>query len=455
MNEDFLDRVPPHNIEAEKAVISAMILDKEAIEKTIEVLDVNDFYIETHKEIYLAIVHLYDKGEAADLITITEYLTNKGLIEKVGGAVYLSEITRVLASTANVEYYLKIIKDKAELRNLILSSIETVEEAYEAKEDVADIVDRAENRIFIVHDKRIKSGLTPIKGHVSKTVDFLENIFKNKNHVTGVPTNFIDLDKITGGFQKSDLIIVAARPSVGKTALILNMAEGIAINNKQSVAIFSIEMSKIQLCQRFLCSFARVDSHRARTGQLDPKDFSHISGAASNLMTTNIFIDDSSHLTVLEMKAKARRMKSRYNLDIIFIDYLQLIASPAHKKSENRQNEIATISRSLKQLARELDVPVVAAAQLNRAVESRQDKRPLLSDLRDSGAIEQDADVILFLHREDYYQKDNAEVSGKAELIIAKQRNGPTGIVNLRFRKEYTRFENYISEKYAVNSEKH
>lgn len=444
---NFLEKVPPQNLDAEKAVISAMIVDKDAIARALETIDVENFYSEAHQKIYVGIIHLFNKGIPVDLVTLNDYLISQGQIDEIGGASYLSEITRILASTANIEYYLNIIKEKAELRKLILSSIETVEDAYTAKDDVSDIVDRAEARIFQVADNRIKEGLTPIRTSLNKTMDYLEKIYKKKSAITGVSTGFVDLDKYTAGFQRSDLIIIAARPSVGKTALILNIAENIGIRNSNYVAIFSLEMSKEQLCQRFICSYAKIDSHKARTGTFAEGDFSKITDSASGIMKAKIYIDDSSRVNILEIKAKARRMKALYgNLDIIFIDYLQLLAPPPNQRSENRQTEIASISRSLKQLARELEVPVVAAAQLNRGVESRQDKRPLLSDLRDSGAIEQDADVIMFLHRDDYYDKENEEAQGEAELIIAKQRNGPTGVVKLRFRKEYTRFENYVSD---------
>ncbi len=451
-NSDFLNRIPPQSLEAEKAILSSMIIDNEAIAKVLESIDVEDFYSEAHKNIFLGIANLYDKGSAIDLVTLSDYFISQGIVDKIGGVSYLTEITRTIASTANIDYYIKIVKEKAELRKLIFSSLKTIEESYDTKGSVSEIVDRAESRIFEVADRRIKEGLTPIRGSLNKAVDFMEKAFEKKGFVTGVSTGFIDVDKITGGFQPSDLIIIAARPSVGKTALILNIAEAIGVKNGKYAAIFSLEMSKIQLCQRFICSYSRIDSHKARSGQFEKDDFGYITKAVGDLMSAKIFIDDSSQLNVLEMKAKARRMKSQYGaLDVIFVDYLQLIQPPTQRRIENRQNEIAAISRSLKQIARELEVPVVAAAQLNRSVENRQDKRPLLSDLRDSGAIEQDADVIMFLHREDYYQKENKDLEGKAELIIAKHRNGPTGIVNLTFIKEYTRFENFAPQEAIPN----
>ncbi len=470
IKDNFLERVPPQNIDAEKAVLASMILDSEAISKAIESIEVDDFYVEAHKIIYKAIMHLYDKSTPVDLVTLSEVLISKNVLDDIGGAPYLNDITRELATTANVDFYLKIVKEKSELRNLIKTSMETIKEAYESDENVNEIIDKAESRIFDVADKKIKSGLTHIRNSVNSTIDFLEKVYHNKGHITGVATGYNDLDNLTAGLQKSDLIIIAARPSVGKTALILNIAEHMGINNDYKIAIFSLEMSKEQLCQRFICSFSKIDSHKARTGTFGESDFAKITQAAGELMHADIYIDDSSQVNVLEMKAKCRRMKAKEGLDAIFVDYLQLISSPSSQRFENRQTEVAKISRSLKQLARELEVPVIAAAQLNRMVETRQDKRPLLSDLRDSGAIEQDADIIMFLHRENYQNRkddnnQNSEIDNnrnnnmhddspneeveKAELIIAKQRNGPTGIVNLAFRKQYTRFENYAEEDFV------
>jgi replicative DNA helicase len=465
VKDNFLERVPPQNIDAEKAVIASMILDNEAISKALEAIESEDFYVEAHKTIYKAIMHLYDKSTPVDLVTLSEELISKNSLDDIGGATYLNEITRDLATSANVDYYIKIVKEKSELRNLILTSMETIKESYESDEEVSEIIDRAESRIFEVADKKIRSGLMHIRNSVNSTIDFLEKVYHNKGHITGIPSGFTDLDNLTAGFQKSDLIIIAARPSVGKTALILNMSENMGIYKKFKVAIFSLEMSKEQLCQRFICSYSKIDSHKARTGNFGENDFTKITQAAGELMHADIYIDDSSQINVLEMKAKCRRLKAKEGLDAIFVDYLQLLSSPSSHKYENRQTEVAKISRSLKQLARELEVPVIAAAQLNRMVETRPDKRPLLSDLRDSGAIEQDADLIMFLHRENYQKKkdDNQEKENdnqandsnksnekleKSELIIAKQRNGPTGIINLAFRKQYTRFENYAEENF-------
>ncbi|WP_027339652.1 replicative DNA helicase [Halonatronum saccharophilum] len=432
-----LDRVPPNSLDAEKSTLGSMLLDRDAIAKVIEILKSDDFYRQAHSIIFNAINRLFDKGEPVDLVTITEELREKEELESVGGASYITSLVNSVPTAANVEYYAKIVEEKSILRRLIKISHQMSQLAYEGENEVAHILDNAEQLVFNVTQRRRVQSFDGIKDILMETFDNLEKLYNHKGDVTGIPTGFRDLDKMTSGFQRSDLVILAARPSMGKTALALNIAQHAAVKENASVAIFSLEMSKAQLVQRMLCSEAQVDSHRLRTGFLNENDWRRISQAAGRLGESKIFIDDTAGISVMEMRAKARRIQAEHGLDLILIDYLQLMQGSGG--SESRQQEVSDISRSLKGLARELDVPVVSLSQLSRAVEQRNDKRPQLSDLRSSGSIEQDADVVAFIYRDDYYNPDS-ERAGITEIIIGKQRNGPVGTVELAFQKEYTRF---------------
>ena len=439
-------KVPPQNIEAEQSVLGSILLENEALSKALEVLKPEDFYYEAHRQIFQSMIDLYNRNEPSDLITITEILTQKNKIEEIGGASYLADLTEKIPTSANIEYYAKITKEKAVLRKLIYSATEITSKAFQAGENVASILDFSEKTIFAISQYQIRPSFYPLKDIITSSFKKIEELYEKKQLITGVPTGFTDLDAITSGFQPSDLIIVAGRPSMGKTALCLNIAQHAAYEAQIPAAIFSLEMSKEQLAIRMLCSEARVDNHKLRSGFIADSEWGKLSMGAGKLADTKIFIDDTPGITVLEMRAKARRMKSEHGLGLIIIDYLQLMSSAQHR-SDNREQEISEISRSFKSLAKELNVPVVALSQLNRMVESRADKKPQMSDLRESGAIEQDADVILFIYRDEVYHKDSEESKGKADIIIGKQRNGPTGEVHLTFINEYTRFENYSSRE--------
>ena len=441
-SNSLLENNPPQNIEAEKAFIASLLIDREAILKVADQIKVDYFYYDSHKAIVQSILDHYEKDEPVDLVTLNNSLKDNDDFQKVGGATYLAEITDFVPTSANTEYYLKIIKNKSELRTLINVCTEILQEAFQAKEDFQELIDKAEGKIFEIAKERISSDLVPLKPILSETVDLIEKRYHSKDAFSGIPSGFSDLDKLTGGFQRSDLIIIAARPSMGKTAFCLNIAENACLKYKGSVAFFSLEMSKQQLCQRFISSYARIDSQRIRTGKIEQSDFLSITSAMSQISSVKLFLDDTPAISALEIRAKARRLKAKESIDLIIIDYLQLIAPSASRKNDNRQNEIAEISRSLKALARELEVPVIALSQLSRSVELRGDKRPILSDLRESGAIEQDADVVTFIYREEYYHPDNEDAKGKGEIIIAKQRNGPTGTVSLSFNPAFTRFDN-------------
>lgn len=432
-------RVPPQNVEAEKSVLGSMLIDNEAIGLVIEVLDESWFYEETHRHIYASILYLYNNHKNVDLITISDLLKNRGLLEAVGGVTYLSEIIDFVPTSANAEHYAHIVKEKGILRKLIRNATQIVSEGYESKTNVTEIVDTAERLIFEIADMEQRRGAVHIKDLVRQSIETIDYLYQRKEYITGLPTGFVELDRMTSGLQKSDLIIVAGRPSMGKSALAISMADHAGIDTKKGIAVFSLEMSKEQLVQRMLCSQARVDAHKVRSGFLSPSDWPKLTAAAGKLSTASIFIDDTPALSTIELRAKARRLKSTYDIQLIVVDYLQLMR--VSYKTDSRQQEISEISRSLKELARELNVPVIALSQLSRAVESRQDHRPQLADLRESGAIEQDADLVVLLMREEYYMPTE-ENKGIAELIIAKQRNGPTGTVKLAFIKEYMRFEN-------------
>ncbi|TDX51801.1 replicative DNA helicase [Orenia marismortui] len=434
---EVMDRVPPNSIEAEKSTLGSMLLDRDAIAKVIEILKPQDFYREAHTTIFNVINKLFDRGEPVDLVTISQELREEEQLEAIGGASYITSLVNSVPTAANVEHYAKIVEEKAILRRLIKTADQIAQLGYKGDEEIDTILDSSEQLIFNISQRRTVQSFDGIKDILMETFDNLEQLYNNKGDVTGIATGFRDLDKMTSGLQRSDLIILAARPSMGKTALALNIAQHAAVKEKQSVAIFSLEMSKSQLVQRMLCSEAQVDSHRLRTGFLNDTDWRRISQGAGRLGESKIFIDDTPGITVMEMRAKARRIQAEHGLDLILIDYLQLMTGSG--ATESRQQEVSNISRSLKGLARELNVPVVSLSQLSRAVEQRNDKRPQLSDLRSSGSIEQDADVVAFIYRDDYYNPDS-ERAGITEIIIGKQRNGPVGTVELAFQKEYTKF---------------
>lgn len=437
----MLERVPPQNIEAEQAVLGAMMIDKEAISKATEILREQDFYRQDHRVIFRVIVDLFNNSQAVDMVTIAEALKREGKLEDVGGVQFITYLANAVPTAANVSYHARIVEETGLVRQLINVATEIAGAGYEGTEDVNSLLDSAEQRILAVSERKMTRDFAPIKDVVMTAVDRIDELYNKKGGITGLATGFIDFDRLTSGLQPSDLILIAARPSMGKTALVLNMAQNIAIREKKTVAFFSLEMSKEQLVQRMLCAEASIDSSRLKIGELEDQDWEKLIWAADSLSRASIFIDDTPGITVLEMRAKARRLKVEHDLQLIVIDYLQLMQGSGRRNSENRQQELSDISRSLKALARELNVPVVALSQLSRSVESRQVKRPMLSDLRESGALEQDADLVAFLYREDYYDKDT-ENKNITELIIAKHRNGPVDTIRLFFHKQFTRFAN-------------
>ena len=434
-----LTRSAPQNISAEQATLGSILLEKDSILNCVEILQCEDFYKSAHQIIYKCALELFEKNQAVDLVTLTEELQKKKQLDEVGGASYLATLMSSVPTAANVFYYARIVEEKAILRKLINHATQIVSMGYEEQEEARVLLDKAENLIFDVSQQKLKNFFTPIKDLLTESFEKIEDLYHSGNFITGVPTGFIQLDELTTGFQPSELIIVAGRPSMGKTAFCMNIAQFAAIQHKVPVAVFSLEMSKSQIVQRMLCSEARIDTHALRRGMMPEEDWPKLSLAAGRLSAAPIFIDDSAGISPLEIKAKARRLKAQYDLGLILIDYLQLIQTGL--RVENRQQEISQISRSLKGLARELNIPVVAVSQLSRAVELRSNQRPRLSDLRESGALEQDADVVAFIYREEYY-KPKSSKKGIAEVIISKQRNGPTGTIELAFLKEYTRFEN-------------
>jgi replicative DNA helicase len=436
-----LEKIPPQNLEAEMAVLGSMLLSEEAIAQAIEILEPDYFYKEGHQKVYQAVIDLYSRNRAADLVTLIEELKKLNLLEEVGGAAYLTNLTSVVPTAANIVHYSNIVKEKAILRGLIQQATQIISESYDAQGEVDALLDKAESLIFEISSRKFVGGVVPLKELIKDSIETIDRLYQRKAHVTGIATGFYDFDVMTAGLQAQDLIIVAGRPSMGKSALLSCIAEHVGINEKIPLAIFSLEMSKEQLVQRLLCAHARVDAHKVRTGFLSQSDWPKLVTAAGKLSEAPIYIDDSPGISVLELRAKARRLKSQHNIQMILLDYLQLMRGSA--SAESRQQEISEISRSLKALARELKVCLVAVSQLSRAVESRTDHRPQLSDLRESGAIEQDADLVVLLLREEYYNPTE-ENKGQAELIVAKQRNGPVGSLKLTFIKEYTRFENLM-----------
>jgi len=437
-----LHKLPPQNLEAEQSVIGGILLDNQSLNSVLEILDAEDFYSEAHRKIFTAIVELYDKNEPSDLITLSNILKSKNQLDQAGGVTYLSSLADNVPSAANISHYSKIVKEKAILRRLISTATEILNKSYNTGADIGTVLDEAEHAIFEISENKIRPAFSPFKELIKDSVKTIEKLYERKELVTGVPTGYEKIDDLTSGLQKSDLIIIAGRPSMGKTAFALNIAQYAALEANIPVAIFSLEMSKEQLALRMLSSEARVDSQRIRRGFLGEADWPRLITAAGRLSEAQIFIDDSSAITALEMKAKARRLKSEVDLGLIILDYLQLMRSGGYKET-SREQEISEISRSLKALAKELNVPVIALSQLNRKLEDRTNKRPQMADLRDSGAIEQDADLIAFIYRDEVYDKseENPE-KGMAEIIIGKQRNGPTGMVKLAFQDKFARFEN-------------
>jgi len=437
------ERTLPHNLEAERSVLGAILIHNDTFNSAVEVIDAGDFFRDAHRRIFDKMVRLQERGDAIDLVTLKEELTRSGELDEVGGPSYISALVDGVPRSTNVEHYARIIKEKSTLRNLIYSANKILANAYDAEEEADTILDQAESAIFAIADKKIRDGFVSLKDLAESSLDTIEKLASRKELVTGVPTGFTDLDEMTSGLQPSDIVIVAARPSMGKTSLVINMAQHVGTKTDMTVGIFSLEMSKEQLFLRMLTGEARIDAHRLRGGFLGERDWGKLSQALGTLSEAKIFIDDTPSIGVLEMRAKCRRLQAEHGLHMVIIDYVQLMQGRG--RFENRTLELASISRSLKGLAKELRVPIVVLSQLSRASEQRADHRPQLSDLRESGALEQDADVVIFIYREDQYADKNApptEASGTAELIIAKQRNGPTGVVKLAFIREFTRFEN-------------
>ena len=437
------DRTLPHNLEAEKCVLGAILIDNHQFNAAAEFIDDRDFFRDAHRRIWNKMVVLSERGDAIDLVTLKDELARSAELDEVGGPAYIAGLTDGVPRAANVEHYAKIVKEKATLRNLIHASKKILTSAYEAEEAPDELLDAAEKQIFEIAEDRIREGFVPLSTLVNNSFSTIEKLQQHKGLVTGVPTGFADLDEMTSGLQPSDLILVAARPSMGKTSLVMNMAQHVGTKTGMTVGVFSLEMSKEQLFMRMLTSEAGIDAHRFRGGFLAEKDYARLSQALGVLHDAKVFIDDTASIGVLEMRAKARRLMAQHGLHLLIIDYVQLMQGRG--RFESRQQEVAAISRALKGLAKELNIPVVALSQLSRAPEGRSDHRPQLSDLRESGSLEQDADVVMFIHRQEMYDRENTkpEDQGIAELIIGKQRNGPTGTVTLTFLKQFTRFENY------------
>lgn len=440
MNESMMDRVPPHNHEAEQSVIGAIFLEPQALITASEILMSEDFYRTAHQKIFQTMLTLSDQGKAIDVVTVTEELSAKKELEDVGGLSYLSELANAVPTAANIAHYAKIVEEKALLRRLIRVATKIVEDGYTREDEVEALLSEAEKKMMEVANRKNAGDFKHVKDVLVQTYDNIEQLQSREGDVTGIPTGFRDLDRITAGFQRNDLIIVAARPSVGKTAFALNVAQSVAVQARENVAIFSLEMGADQLVMRMLCAEGNIDAQVLRTGALTTEDWGKLTMAMGSLSNSGIFIDDTPGVRINEIRAKCRRLHQEHGLGMILIDYLQLIQGSG-KPGENRQQEVSEISRSLKGLARELKVPVIALSQLSRGVEQRQDKRPMMSDLRESGSIEQDADIVAFLYRDDYYDKES-ESKNMIEIILAKQRNGPTGTVTLAFKKEFNKFLN-------------
>jgi replicative DNA helicase len=432
-------KIPPQNLEAEQSVLGGILLEPEALSRVLEVMTGDDFYRESHRKIFSSMLDLYRKGTPVDLITLTEILQNKGQLDDIGGASYLTSLTDAIPSAVHVDVYARIIREKSILRRLINRATEIASKGYSYAGDAEDLLDEAEKSIFAISEDKINPLVYPLSQIIKESIPILEHLYDRKESVTGVPSGFTQLDKLTSGFQNSDLVIIAGRPSMGKTALALNIARNAAVDFEVPVVIFSLEMSRQQLALRLLCSEAKVDSYKVRSGFIGEAEWTKLTTAAGVLSEAPIFIDDSATMTVLQMRAKSRRLKSERGLGLVVIDYLQLMKG--RDGSERREQEISEISRSLKALAKELNLPVIALSQLNRRPEGRDDKKPVLADLRESGAIEQDADLICFIFREEMYE-ENSKHKGIAEILLRKHRNGPTGSIPLKFFSEQTRFEN-------------
>jgi len=439
-NESIM-RVLPNDIEAEQAVLCCMLIDKEAVTSAIEILKADDFYREDNKEVFSAITDLFEKSAPIDLVSLNEQLRLRGTLEAVGGIEYIADLSLKVPTSANIEYYAKLVEEKSILRKLIRSSTDIVNMGYAASEDVQTIVDSAETKIFDIVQKRNVKGFTPIKNILISNFEKLEELYNQKGFLTGISYGFKDLDIKTAGLHNSDLILIAARPAMGKSAFCLNVAQHAAVHSKVPVAIFSLEMSKEQIVNRMLCCEAMIDANKMRTGKLEEDDWGKLAEAMSTLSDAPIYIDDNPGQTVMDIRAKCRRLKLEKGLGLIVIDYLQLMQGSSKRGGENRQQEVSDISRALKIMAKELDVPVITLSQLSRAPDARPDHRPVLSDLRESGAIEQDADIVMFLYRDDYYNPET-EKKNISEVILAKHRGGSTGTVELVWLGQYTKFAN-------------
>ena len=438
------ERSLPHNLEAERSVLGAILIHNDAFNQAAEHLDSEDFFRDAHRRVFDKMVNLNERGDAIDLVTLKDELGRSGDLDAVGGPAYIASLVDGVPRSTNVEYYAQIVKEKATLRNLIFSANRILDTAYNAQEDADTLLDSAEQEIFSIADENMHAGFVPLRALVQDSFETIEKLQQHKGVVTGVPSGFDDLDKLTSGFQASDLVIIAARPSMGKTAFVLNIAQYLGVQSDRSIGVFSLEMSKEQLFMRMLTTEAQIDSQKFRGSFLSEREYGELSAALGRLGDAKVFIDDSASIGVLEMRAKSRRLKSEHGLDLIIVDYIQLMQGRG--RFENRTLELAAISRSLKGLAKELSVPVIVLSQLSRATESRSDRRPQLSDLRESGALEQDADLVMFIYREEMYERTpeekKPENENMAEIIIGKQRNGPTGIVKLAFLKQQTRFAN-------------
>ena len=436
-----LGKIPPNDVEAEQAVIGSMLTDRDAVISAIEVLKEEDFYREDNKTIYEAILNLYNRSEPIDIITLKAELTSMGMFDKIGGLEYIVGLPEKVPTTANVEKYISIVKEKSELRRLIKAANEIIEQGYDPTENIDDIMNSAEKKIFNIMQDKDQKSYSPIKDVLIDAFTELEQLYNQKHHITGVPTGFIDLDYKTAGLHNSDLILIAARPAMGKSAFALNIATNAALKAKVPAVLFSLEMSKEQMVNRILCSEAMVDSNKVRTGKIDDDDWIKLADTMGDLSEAPIYIDDTPGISINEIRAKCRKLKLEKNIGLVVIDYLQLVQGSSKRAQGSREQEISEISRSLKILAKEINVPVIALSQLSRAPEQRPDHRPMLSDLRESGAIEQDADIVMFLYRDDYYNEDS-EDKGLAEVIVAKHRAGSTGTVKLVWLGNYTKFAN-------------
>jgi replicative DNA helicase len=440
-----LHRTPPHSVEAEQGVLGSMLISpRETIAECVEKINEEYFYVPAHRTIYEVLVDLWNTRQGIDLITFTQVLRDRNLLDSVGGAGFVTNLFTFVPTAANVQYYLEIVRDKYILRQIISAATESVRRAYEEQEEVDSLLDEVEQKIFDVGEDRFKGQMLSMKDHAMQAIETIERLYERKGSITGISTGFVEFDRMTSGLHPSEMVVIAARPSMGKTALAMNIAEYVAINEKLAVGVFSLEMSSQQLVQRLLCSRARVNLQRVRDGFLGERDFPSLTAAASKLAEAKMFIDDSASLSILELRAKARRLKAQQDVSLIIVDYLQLLRSTTRRAQDNRQLEISEISAGLKALAKDLKIPVIVVAQLNRQPEQRTGGKPRLSDLRESGSIEQDADLVGLLVRPELYEEDEearVEKAGEAELIIAKQRNGPVGEIPLTFLKEYTRFE--------------